>query len=116
MKRILILSGTIGLALLAICGMVAAESKFHENFWISGRVAGNIHSRVITLEVVSIRGNSSYETVTSANKYGWYAFSDEGQGPPSNFKLVVYKGKRVVKEVSLSNVKRGGRVPDIRIP
>ncbi len=116
MKRLLLLSCVSGLSLLIICGMVSAESKARENFWISGRVAGNIHSQVITLELVSISGSTSYETVTSVNKYGWYAFSDEGQGDPSNFKLVVYKGKRVVKEVSLSNVKRGGRVPDIRIP
>ncbi len=86
----------------------------HERLWVSGKVKGNLQGKVITVRLVPAK-SSNYEIETSLNKYGWYAFSDAGQGKPGNFKLIVYRGDREVAKVSLKGVGVGGRAPDITL-
>ena len=90
------------------------EQASRERLWVSGKVKGNMQGKVITLRLVSVQ-NSNYQIETSLNKYGWYAFSDAGQGKPGNFKLIVYRGQREVTKVSLKGVAVGGRAPDITL-
>lgn len=115
MKRIVVFKAILVLLLITAPIAVSAQQRHHEKFWISGRVTGNTKAQVITLRLVSLSGGG-YTDETSTNKYNWYAFSDNGQGPPSNYRLIVFAGNTIIKNVSLTNIKSGGRVADIHIP
>ncbi len=79
-----------------------------------GRIKGN--SNVITVKLENLTNpESGYQMETSTNKFGYYAFSNNGQGHPSNYKLVIYRGNTIVKQISLKGIRSGGRVPDIKL-
>ncbi|MDM8522219.1 hypothetical protein QUF80_02510 [Desulfococcaceae bacterium HSG8] len=85
-----------------------------EKRWIWGRIKGNTSGEVVTLVLEHISSpKNAYRLDTSTNKFGQYAFSDEGQGSPSNYKLIISIGNTIVKQVSLKGIRVGGRVPDI---
>lgn len=96
--------------ILVLCFTATAVSA---KWWLMGRVKGAPPDQVVTLKLVPLSGQG-YSTVTSTNKFNDYAFSDMGQGPPSQYKLEVYVGFTKVKEISLQGVPKGGRV-DIRL-
>ncbi len=102
---------------LAIVLLLAAvgysQEKYHEKYWLQGKVKGNIRGRVITLELVDMNGN--FQAETSANKFGWYAFSAMNRGKPSEYKIIVYAGNSRIKTVSLKGVRAGGYAPAITI-
>jgi len=83
-----------------------------ERWWVHGKIRGN--GNVVTVILESLNG-SGYQLDTSTNKYGEYAFSNVGQGNPSDYKLLIYSGDRVVKQVSLKGIRKGRRVPDIKL-
>ncbi|QTA84853.1 hypothetical protein [Desulfonema magnum] len=85
-----------------------------EKRWLLGRIKGN--SQVITVKLEPLTNpETGYQMETSTNKFGYYAFSNKGQGRPSNYKLVIYRGNTIVKQVSLKGIRSGGRVPDIKL-
>jgi len=83
-----------------------------ERWWVFGRIKGN-HS-VVTVVLESL-WDSQPLLDTSTNKFGYYAFSDVGQGNPSDYKLVIYSGDTEVKRVSLKGIRKGRRIPDIKL-
>lgn len=83
-----------------------------ERWWVFGRIKGN--HNVITVVLEPLRSSDPLLD-TSTNKFGYYAFSDVGQGNPSNYKLVIYSGDTEVKRVSLKGIRKGKRVPDIKL-
>ncbi len=85
-----------------------------EKWWVHGKIRGN-HD-VITVVLEHRTDSQQYQRQeTSVNKFGQYAFSDMGQGRPSAYKLIIYRGDRIVKQVSLKGIRKGGRVPDIKL-
>ena len=62
----------IGVFLLS--STVVWSQRTVESFWLHGRIKGNLAGRVITIQLVPL-DPAAYETETSVNKYGWYAFS-----------------------------------------
>lgn len=85
-----------------------------ERKWLLGKIKGN--GNVITVKLEHLTNPSDhYQLETSTNKFGHYAFSDVGQGNPSEYKLVIYSGDTMVKQVSLKGIRRGGTVPDIAV-
>ncbi len=132
MKKIFVKLLTVLLILMfipagdALCGKKKSddawrseESRFvsklvKERWWVYGKIKGNHHVITISLEHLTDPG-FIYPQDTSTNKFGYYAFSDKGQGRPSEYKLVIYSGDTIVKQVSLKGVRKGRRVPDISL-
>ncbi len=104
MKKAVIIS-----ALLFFLAPLSTHA-FKETIWLKGKVRGNAGGEVVTLILERIGGGGP-EMETSTNKFGQFAFSDMGQGSPSDYRLVVLVGSREVKRVSLSGVSKGGFVP-----
>ncbi len=87
-----------------------------EKRWVWGRIKGNPMGEVVTMVVMDVNDpGHGYQAETSTNKFGDYAFSDAGQGSPSNYKLIIYVGDQMVKQLSLRGIRIGGRIPTIRL-
>lgn len=106
--------GAVVLFHLLIASIAVCQDKSpKEKPWIMGKIKGNTRGQVITIILVNLSTNQRMET--SLNKYGWYAFSDMGQGRPADHKLIIYAGETEVKQVGLSGVRAGGKVPEINL-
>ncbi len=93
----------------------ADRHSFSERMWLSGKIKGGIRGKVVTVVLVNLKSGTVH-TETATNKYGWYAFSDMGQGSPSKYKLVIYQEHEKVKQLELKGVSKGGWAPVITIP
>ncbi|OQX24335.1 MAG: hypothetical protein BWK80_21315 [Desulfobacteraceae bacterium IS3] len=91
------------------------SNAVNEKKWLLGKIIGG-GGNVVTVQLEHRTSPTThYRQDLSTNKFGFYAFSDMGQGSPSEYKLIILSGHNEVKQVSLKGIRAGGRVPDITI-
>lgn len=109
-------NGLLKLTFILMILTLLPTNALSEKRWIWGRIKGAPVGEVVTVVLVDVNDpGHGYEADTSTNKFGDYAFSDVGQGSPSDYKLIIYVGDQMVKQLSLRGVRIGGRVPTIRL-
>jgi hypothetical protein len=100
-----------------LCAAISAwaANRAEREWWLLGRLQGNLKNRVITIQLVRLSDNRVVAQ-TSQNKYGHFAFSGHDKTTPGDYKLVLSEDGRYLKEVGLQGIRPGGRVPNIKIP
>ncbi|GEM_PF-2484089 len=94
---------------------IIISNAVNEKKWILGKIIGG-GGNVVTVQLEHRTSPTThYRQDLSTNKFGFYAFSDMGQGSPSEYKLIIFSGYNEVKQVSLKGIRAGGRVPDITL-